>query len=147
MKLTVVPCELTDAKFFIAQFHRHHEPPLGHKFTLAVAGEDGCVHGVATVGRPVARGNQDGWTLEVTRVCTDGTPNAPSMLYGAAWRAARALGYRRLITYILTTEPGTSLRAAGWKIVGQVKGRSWDCPSRPRVDRHPLQDKLCWEAS
>jgi hypothetical protein len=81
----------------------------------------------------------------VTRCCTDGAANACSLLYGACWRAARALGYRRLVTYTLTTEPGTSLRAAGWRVVGAVRGRSWHCASRPRVDRHPTLDKLCWE--
>jgi len=80
-------------------------------------------------------------------VATDGTRNACSMLYGAAWRAAKALGYRKLITYTLASEPGTSLRAAGWSVVGEVRGRSWSCASRPRVDKHPLQDKLRWEAA
>lgn len=102
---------------------------------------------MAIVGRPVARGLQDGWTAEVTRVATDGTPNAPSALYGACWRVARALGYRRLVTYTLATEPGTSLRAAGWRVVGEVRGRSWSCASRPRVDRAPAQEKLRWEAA
>lgn len=87
----------------------------------------------------------DGWTLEVNRCCTDGTPNACSMLYAACWRATRALGYRRLITYTLTSEPGTSLKAAGWKVIGQTKGRSWDTPSRPRVTVNP-QDRTLWEA-
>ena len=67
------------------------------------------------------------------------------MLYGACWRACRALGYRRLITYTLDSEPGTSLVAAGWRVVGVVKGQSWSVPSRPRIDKHPLQDKLKWE--
>lgn len=102
---------------------------------------------MAVVGRPVARHNDDDWTAEVTRLAVvDGQPNACSLLYGAAWRACRALGYRRLITYTLSTEPGTSLRAAGWRVVGEVRGRSWDTPTRPRVDRHPTQDKLRWEA-
>lgn len=117
----------------------------GCKFCLAV-GDGEEIHGVAIVGRPVARGNDNGLTLEVTRVATDGARNACSMLYGAAWRATRALGYRRLITYTLDTESGTSLRAAGWRVIGKTKGGSWDCPSRPRVDKHPTQPKLCWEA-
>lgn len=113
---------------------------------VAAAGaEEPC--GVAVVGRPVARHLQDGWTAEVTRVATDGTRNACSMLYGACWRACRALGWRRLVTYTLDTEPGTSLRAAGWTLVGDAGGGSWSCASRPRVDRHPLQQKLRWEAS
>lgn len=101
--------------------------------------------GVAVVGRPVARMLQDGFTAEVTRLCTDGTRNACSMLYSACWRAAKALGYRKMITYILNTEPGTSLKAAGWKVIGERGGGSWSVPSRPRVDNHPLQRKLLFE--
>lgn len=135
---------LSDAAEFCAQHHRHHKPPIGGLFAVAVA--DGRnVRGVAIVGRPVARGNNDGWTAEVTRVATDGTRNACSMLYAACWRAARALGYRKLITYTLAEESGSSLRAVGWRVVGEVRGRSWSCKSRPRVDRHPLQNKLRWE--
>jgi hypothetical protein len=96
--------------------------------------------------KAVARRLDDGATLEVTRCCTDGTRNAASMLYGAAQRAAFALGYQRLVTYTLTTEPGTSLRAAGWKVIGQTPGRSWSCPSRPREDKHTLHPRLRWEA-
>lgn len=146
MRLHVVPMELKDANAYIAAHHRHHGPVVGHKFSLGVVGDDQQLHGVTTVGRPVARPLQDGWTLEVNRVATDGTPNACSCLYGAAWRAARALGYRRLVTYTLETEPGTSLRAAGWREVGRVAGRSWSVPSRPRVDKHPLLPKVRWEA-
>jgi hypothetical protein len=87
----------------------------------------------------------DGWTLEVTRLCTDGTANACSFLYGAARRAAFALGYRRLGTYLLASENGASVRAAGWRMVGEVKGRSWSCPSRPREDKHPTVDKHLYE--
>jgi hypothetical protein len=137
---------LDEANAFVAQHHRHHPPVIGAKFCIGVAeGERVC--GVAIVGRPVARHLDDGWTLEVTRVATDGTKNAASALYGAARRAAFALGYRKLLTYTLASEPGTSLRAAGWRVVGEVKGRSWSCQSRPRVDKHPMQDKLRWEAS
>lgn len=102
---------------------------------------------MAIVGRPVARRAQDGWTLEVNRCCTDGTRNACSMLYGAAWRAARALGWRKLITYTLPEEGGASLRGAGWKCIGEAGGGSWNVPSRPRVDLHPTQMKLKWEMS
>ena len=145
-RLCVVPCELREANAFVAQHHRHHKPVVGHKFSVAVADELGTVRGVAIIGRPVARGRQDGWTLEVTRVATDGTPNACSALYAAAWRAVRAMGYRRLGTYTLASEPGTSLRAAGWRVIHEVEGRSWSCPSRPRVDQHPTTDKTLWEA-
>lgn len=145
MRLTIVPIPRLEAKAFVDAHHRHHGAPVGDKFCLAVADELGVVHGVAIIGRPVARGLDDGWTLEVTRLCSDGTPNACSMLYSAAWRAARALGYRKLITYTLASESGTSLRAAGWRIVGEVRGRSWSCKTRPRVDKHPLQNKIRWE--
>jgi hypothetical protein len=144
--MDIVPIPLDEANAYVEQHHRHHKPVVGAKFCMACADGE-SVHGVAIVGRPVARGLDDGWTLEVTRVATDGTRNACSMLYGAAWRAAKALGYRKLITYTLASEPGTSLRAAGWSVVGEVRGRSWSCASRPRVDKHPLQDKLRWEAA
>jgi hypothetical protein len=144
-RLRVLPCEYKDAVAFVSQHHRHHKSPCGHKFSLCVADEQDNVRAVVMVGRPVARGNDDGMTLEVTRLASDGCPNACSCLYGAAWRAVKALGYGRLITYILDTEPGTSLKATGWKCLGQRGGGSWNCPSRPRVDRHPLQKKLLWE--
>lgn len=143
-RLFVVPMDLESANDWVAQFHRHHDPVVGHKFSLG-AMKDNDIVGVVIVGRPVARLRQDGWTLEVTRLATDGTKNACSFLYGAAARAAFALGYRRIGTYILATEPGTTLRAAGWRQIGEVKGRSWSCQSRPRVDKHPLQDKLLFE--
>lgn len=142
--MEVVPCSISDAQEFVAQHHRHHKAPLGALFAIAAA-EDSQVVGVAIVGRPVARALQDGWTAEVTRLATTGARNACSMLYAASWRAARAMGYRRLLTYTLATEPGTSLRAAGFKLVGTVHGRSWNTPARPRVDRHPTQDKFRWE--
>lgn len=144
--LAIEPCDLAEANAFVSQHHRHHRPVPGHKFSLAVADTTGTVRGVAIVGRPVARYLDDGRTLEVVRVATDGCANACSALYGAARRAAFALGYRKLGTYILASEPGVSLRAAGWRLVGEVTGRSWDTPSRPRVDRQPLQDKLRYEA-
>lgn len=147
MSLRIVPCDFDEACAFVARHHRHHRPPAGAKFAIAAADGAGAVVGVAIVGRPVARGLDDGLTLEVTRVATDGTRNACSTLYGACRRAAFALGYRRLVTYTLATEPGSSLRGAGWKVVGEVRGRSWDCPSRPRVDKHPTQAKLRWEVS
>jgi hypothetical protein len=96
--LRLVPVSFADACGFVAMHHRHHRPPIGHKFSLGVALGDVLV-GVAMVGRPVARMYDDGTTLEVNRTATDGTKNANSMLYGAAWRAAKALGYGRLITY------------------------------------------------
>ncbi len=139
-----VPMTLSDANGFVARVHRHLGPVVGHKFSLGAV-LDGQLVGVVIVGRPVARERQDGWTLEITRLATDGTRNACSFLYGAACKATFALGYLRLGTYTLATEPGTSLIAAGWRRVGEVRGRSWSCPPRPRVDKHPTLDKLLWE--
>jgi hypothetical protein len=147
IRLSVVPLSLAEANEFVRIHHRHHKPAVGHKFSLGVADESGQVRGVAIVGRPVARMSDNGWTLEVNRCATDGTPNACSALYGAAWRAAKALGYKRLITYTLPEEGGSSLRGAGWICLGEAGGGSWSCKSRPRIDTHPLQTKLCWEAA
>lgn len=144
--LEIVPIFQDEAKAFIRQYHRHHKPPVGSVFQVACA-ENGKVVGVAMVGRPVGRRLQDGFTLEVNRLCTDGTPNACSKLYAACWRVARELGYRRLITYILESETGVSLRAAGWREIGRRGGLSWDVPSRPRVDKHPKQMKIMFEKS
>jgi hypothetical protein len=113
-------------------------------FSLGVV-SDGKIVGVAIVGRPVSRGRDDGMTAEVTRLCTDGTPNACSFLYGVCARAAFALGFKRIGTYILASENGTSLRASGWRLIGETAGGSWSTPSRPRVDTHPLQKKLLFE--
>lgn len=153
--LELVPITLREANAFVEAHHRHHGPSRGCIVCVAVAREMASfrdftkvapvICGVAIVGRPVARNLDDQWTAEVTRLCTDGTLNACSMLYAASWRAVRALGYRRLVTYTLESEGGASLRAAGFKVVGQVTGRSWSCQSRPRVDTAPHQDKLRWE--
>jgi hypothetical protein len=120
-------------------------PPVGHKFSLAAMMGNKLV-GVVIVGRPVSRRRDDGLTLEVTRLCTDGAKNACSFLYGAAARAAFALGYKRIGTYILKSEPGTSLKAAGWKLIAETPGKSWSVPTRPRTDKHPLQPRLLFEA-
>lgn len=146
MRLAIVPLDLAEANALVAQWHRHHKPTVGHKFSLGVAeGERIC--GAAIVGRPSGRRLDDGWTLEVLRCVTDGTRNACSMLYSAAWRVARALGYRKLITYVLKSETGASVKAAGWKCVGETTGRSWNVPSRPRVDKHPLEPRLRFEVA
>jgi len=144
-KLEIIPCELADANEFVHRTHRHHGKVAGHKFSVAVVDESGQIRGVAIVGRPVARRLDDGWTLEVNRVATDGCPNACSALYGAARRACFALGYKKLITYTLPSEGGGSLRAAGWRLIGEAGGGSWNCKTRPRVDKAPTQVKLRWE--
>ena len=147
--LTVTPIDFAEANAFVATYHRHHKPMPGCKFSIAVSDNDGVVRGVAMIGRPVARMSDDGFTLEVNRVCTDGSRNACSMLYGAAWRAAKALGYRRLITYTLPQEGGSSLRAAGWKLIGLRGGGNWNTQSRPRIDTAELLSgqKHLWEAA
>lgn len=125
-KLTVIPLTLRTANEFVAQHHRHHKPVRGHKFSIGVVTDEGDLVGVAIVGRPVARHYDDGLTAEVNRTCTDGTANANSALYGAAWRTAKGMGYLRLITYTQEGESGTSLVAAGWKVIGERKARgSW----------------------
>lgn len=145
--LIVTPTNLAKANAFVALHHRHHKPVQGMKFALSVSDRDGAVRGVAIVGRPVSRHLDDGWTLEVNRVCTDGARNACSMLYGSAWRAARALGYRRIITYTLPEEGGASLRAAGWRFIGLRGGGEWSRPSRIRPDTAEALkgEKILWE--
>jgi hypothetical protein len=133
MSLRIVPVSFADACAFVAEHHRHHQPPVGHKFSIGVA--DGAqLVGVAIVGRPVSRViAAEGGTLEVIRSATDGTRNANSMLYGACRRAAFALGYDRLITYTQDGESGASLRAAGYRVIASRPARKgWDTPSRPR---------------
>ena len=142
--LQLQPITYKEACEFIKALHRHHLPPQGWKFGVGVNDGEKVV-GVITVGRPVGRLIDDGWTLEATRCCTDGTKNAPSKLYAAAWRAAKAMGFKRLVTYTLAEEPGTSLKAAGFREIGTTPGRSWSVKSRPRVDTHPLGQKTIWE--
>lgn len=135
---------IAKAKAYVAKHHRHHRPPQGGLFAVGVE-SDGTVCGVAIVGRPVARMLDDGRTAEVTRLCTDGTRNACSFLYAACWRAARALGYRRIVTYILASESGGSLKASGWVEKHRTDGGSWTSPSRPRIDKHPTCPKIRFE--
>lgn len=136
MPLELVPVSFAVACAFVAAHRRHHQPPQGHKFSVGVA-QGGVLVGVAIVGRPVSRVIQaEGDTLEVTRSATDGTRNANSMLYAAAWRATSALGYRRLITYTQDGESGSSIRAAGFRVIAERPARAgWNMPSRPREDR------------
>lgn len=161
----IIPTTIKAARIFVARHHRHHDPDRGGLFACAVE-HGGEVVGVAVVGRPKARMLQDGRTAEVTRLCVsprllvgrrglcspiassegDAPAGACSMLYGACWRAARALGYQRLLTYILDTEVGLTLRAAGWHCVGEAGGGSWSRLSRPREGLAPQQGKLRWQA-
>lgn len=116
MKLRIIPATLKDANDFVRLLHRHSRPVVGHKFSVGVTDDSGILRGVAILGRPVARHMDNGTSIEITRVCTDGTRNACSMLYGAARRAAKALGYDKIYTYTLPEEGGTSLRAAGFRL-------------------------------
>lgn len=148
MSLHLVPISFAEACDFVTAWHRHHQAPVGHKFSIGVANDETLV-GVAIIGRPVARHLDNGHTLEVTRSCTDGTKHANSVLYGAAWRATKALGYSRLITYTQTGESGASLKAAGWRVVAERPARrGWTTPSRPRED-HGVDgvQRTLWEAA
>lgn len=147
-RLVIVPAVWEDVQRFVELHHRHHPKPVGHKFSIAVADGDTIV-GVASVGRPVARHFNDGWTLEVNRTCVVDAPNANSMLYGSCARATFALGYRRLITYTMARESGGSLRAAGWIAIAERPARKgWDAPSRPRQLRgNEGEARTLWEAA
>lgn len=145
-KLETFPISLEEANNFVKELHRHHRPVVGHKFSICAVFNDNVV-GVSIVGRPVSRHRDDGLTLEVTRLCTDGTKNVCSFLYGASAKAAFALGYKRIGTYILQSESGISLSASGWRLIGERGGGSWSVPSRPRKDSHPLEKKLLFEVS
>jgi hypothetical protein len=141
--LRIVPVDLKTANEFVRKLHRHSRPVVGHRFSVGVASDDGVLRGVAIIGRPVARSLDDGRAAEVTRLCTDGTRNACSILYGAARRAARALGYAPIYTYTLPTEGGSSLRAAGFRLDKENAGGSaamWH--SRPNRTAEPVGDDL-----
>jgi hypothetical protein len=122
--LRIVPTDLKTANEFVGRLHRHSRPVVGHKFSVGVEDETGKLRGVAIVGRPVARRLDDGTAAEITRLCTDGAKNACSMLYGAARKAARALGHDPIFTYTLPEEGGSSLRAAGFRIDKEYAGGS-----------------------
>ncbi|MGM9348206.1 XF1762 family protein [Streptomyces salinarius] len=146
--LHLVPVRSREAKDFVRTWHRHHPPPAGQIFAVGAADERGTLRAVAIVGRPVARHLDDGATLEVTRTASDGARNANSLLYGAAWRAAKALGYRRLITYTQDGESGASLRGAGWRVIASRPPRAgWHTPARPRAGHgNDHVTRLLWEA-
>ncbi|MFD9248304.1 XF1762 family protein [Streptomyces bottropensis] len=147
-RLHLVPVKQKDAKAFVAEWHRHHKPPAGAVFSVGAADDAGVLRAVAMVGRPVARMLDNGQTLEVTRTATDGTVNANSMLYGAAWRAAKALGYTRLVTYTQAGETGASLRGSGWRVIAERRPRrGWSCTSRPRQSNGTDRiARTLWEA-
>ncbi|MDM4761895.1 hypothetical protein QT381_02610 [Galbitalea sp. SE-J8] len=148
VRLERAPIGLRDANAWVDRIHRHHGPTRGHKFSTSVIDDQGAVRGVGIAGRPVSRHLQAQGYIEVTRVATDGTPNACSMLYGGLRAAAITLGYKpwQVVTYTLASETGASLRAAGWVLDSTSAGGSWDRADRPRADEHPLEPKLRWIA-
>jgi hypothetical protein len=132
---------VASANEFVRRHHRHHAPVQGCKFAIGAVDETGTLRGVAITGRPVARLLDDGHTAEVTRLCTDGVRNGCSFLYAAAARVARAMGYVKILTYILESEDGVSLRASGWTYGGVCGGGGWDRPNRKRTDKAPTCKK------
>jgi len=145
MSLRLRPITLKVANAFVGEIHRHHGKSVGHKFSIGVENHAGKLVGVAIVGRPVARNSDDGWTAEVTRLATDGTKNACSILYAAAARAAKAMGYQKIQSYILESESGDSLKASGWAFESMTTGGLWKYTGRERNNTHPACRKQRWE--
>lgn len=142
--LELKPVTLKTANEFVRRYHRHHKPTVGHKFSIGVSDGEKIV-GVSICGRPVSRHLDDGWTLEVNRLCTDGTRNACSILYAASARAAKAMGYKRIVTYILESENGASLRASGFRCEGIAGGKEWTGVRKPSdCNLYPHEMKQRW---
>lgn len=141
--MKAVPLELKDANAFVEKLHRHHPPVHRDKFRIGCE-DNGKLVGVVQLARPVARGLDDGKTIEVVRLCTNGAPNVCSFLYGKAARISREMGYTRIVTYILDSEAGTSLKASGWRLDGITDAKSWDTPSRHRTTKAPTCKKQRW---
>lgn len=147
MSLHLVPVSLDQANEHVAAWHRHNTPVVQCIFRVGAADDEGILRAVAIVERPKARGNADEATLEITRVASDGTHNACSLLYGACARAAFALGYTRVITYTQATESGSSPRAAGYRVIASRPARKgWHTASRPRTDaNYRSVSRQLWE--
>lgn len=146
MKLYLIPLTLQQANALVMRLHRHHKQSNGHRFSIGCIDDAGELRGAVIVGRPVARGVEQYRVAEVARLVTDGAPNACSLLYGAAARAAQAMGFDRIQTYILQDEAGVSLKAAGWSFEAATDGGDWnDSPRRGtrRIDQ-PMQQKQRW---
>ena len=146
--MNICPITLKTAQAFVKAHHRHNDPPQGHKFSIGLI-DGGQLVGVVITGQPIARGNCDGYTAEITRCCVlDNQRNANSRLYAAAIRAARAMGYRRVITYTLPEESSASLKAVGFRADGltQNKPDGWNMPGRPRKKpiKYPYCQKIRW---
>lgn len=153
MNGTLLPLTRERANAFVAAHHRHAVPVRAHRFAIGLADDAGELRGVVIVGNPIARHLADGYTAEIVRLTTDGSANACSQLYAAAWRAWRAMGGRRIVTYTLATEPGTSLRAVGWQRVAdcppRAPGRGWADAGRRApslLEPEPVPARVRWEA-
>lgn len=140
--MKIIPITFREACDFINKHHRHHKPTVGCKFCVGLAKEDSLV-GVAVCGRPVSRFFDDGLTCEINRLCTDGTYNACSMLYGACCRVAKEMGYKKIITYILQSENGASLKASNFICEGEAGGTHWT-GKRDRGQSIPSEMKTRW---
>lgn len=154
MSLCAVPITLADAQAFVGKLHRHHKAPVGHRFSIGCQVVDFETSyarqethyklvGVVVVGRPVARKTDQYRIAEVTRLCTDGTKNACSFLYSLAARIAKEMGFDRIQTFILPTESGISLRAAGWTFDGTTHTGTWQTRTNRRTDQ-PTEQKQRW---
>lgn len=147
--MKIVPCTYRTACDFVNQHHRHHKASQGCKFCIGLMNDSNELCGVAICGRPVGRYLDDGFTLEINRLCTDGTRNACSMLYGACCRVAKAMGYKRVITYILESENGASLKASNFICEGQAGGTHWTGIREPKQfslleEKLPKEMKVRW---
>lgn len=143
--MEIRPITFRQACEFVNREHRHHKATVGCKFCIGLF--DGTqMKGCAICGRPVSRYLDDGLTCEINRLCTDGTPNACSMLYGAACRTARAMGYKKVVTYILETENGASLKASNFECEGIAGGTHWT-GERDRGQDIPREMKQRWVRS
>lgn len=141
--MQIVPCTFKTACKFIDKYHRHHKPPVGCKFCIALSDDTDNIVGVAVCGRPVSRFLDDGFTCEINRLCTDGTKNACSMLYGACCRIAKDMGYKKIITYILQSENGASLKASNFICEGKAGGKIWS-GKRMKDNGVPKELKTRW---
>jgi len=142
--MKIIPIALKTANEYVIRNHRHHGKVQGCKFCIGVVDDKGKLRGVAVVGRPVSRFLDDGSTAEITRMCTDGYKNACSFLYAACGRIAKHMGYAKIITYILSTEKGTSLKASNWTNNGVCGGGNWNTPSRPRKNSAYTDKKVMY---
>ena len=141
--MKIIPISLKTANNYVTDHHRHHKKCAGCKFCIGLQNDGDELIGVAICGRPVSRYLDDGWTLEINRLCTDGTYNACSKLYGACIRIARNMGYKKIITYTLASEPGASLRASNFEYDGVAGAKMWT-GDRKRDNGVPQEMKQRW---